>query len=83
MIVLEEARYLLEWVRYLHRNPLRAGTVPTLVVLDRDPWSGHSALLGTVPRPWLARGAILAQAGPARRRGLAHRGRWEGLSDHA
>ena len=60
-IVVEEEPYLLELVRYLHLNPLRAGTVSSLPALDRYPWTGHSALLGTVPRPWQATGPILAQ----------------------
>ena len=69
-IVVEEDRYLLELVRYLHLNPLRAGVVPTLAALDRYPWSGHSALVGRTPRPWQATAAILAhfaaRAGRAR-----------------
>ncbi|MBI4735992.1 MAG: transposase [candidate division NC10 bacterium] len=69
-IVVEEDRYLLELVRYLHLNPLRAGIVPTLAALARYPWSGHSALLGWTPRPWQATTAILghfaARAGRAR-----------------
>jgi len=63
-IVVEEEPYLLELVRYLHLNPLRAQVVPGLQALDRYPWTGHSALLGCVPRPWQATGAILAQYGP-------------------
>ena len=51
-IVVEEAPYWLELVRYLHLNPLRAGVVPTLAALARYPWSGHSAVLGHCPRPW-------------------------------
>jgi REP element-mobilizing transposase RayT len=51
-IVVEEEPYLLELVRYLHLNPLRAKVTPTLRALDRSPWTGHSALLGAVPRPW-------------------------------
>jgi REP element-mobilizing transposase RayT len=66
-IVVEEEPYLLELVRYLHLNPLRARRVPDLHGLDRDPWTGHSALLGTVPRPWQDTATILAQFGPARR----------------
>ena len=62
-IVVEEEPYLLELVRYLHLNPLRAQVVPNLRTLDRYPWTGHSALLGTVPRPWQATQAILAQFG--------------------
>jgi putative transposase len=50
-IVVEEEQYLLELVRYLHLNPLRAKVVPGLRALDRYPWTGHSALLGTVARP--------------------------------
>ncbi len=63
-IVVEEEPYLLELVRYLHLNPLRAQVVPNLHALDRYPWTGHSALLGRVPRPWLATQPILAQFGP-------------------
>jgi putative transposase len=50
VVVVEEA-YLWELVRYLHLNPLPAHVVPDLRRLDRDPWTGHSALRGTVPRP--------------------------------
>ena len=63
-IVVEEEPYLLELVRYLHLNPLRAKVVPTLRRLDRYPWTGHSALMGAVPRPWQATATILAQFGP-------------------
>jgi REP element-mobilizing transposase RayT len=49
-IVVEAEPYLLELVRYLHLNPLRAQIVGTLRDLARYPWTGHSALLtkGTV-----------------------------------
>ena len=50
-IVVEAEPYLLELVRYLHLNPLRATIVPDLRTLDRYAWTGHSALLGTVPQP--------------------------------
>jgi REP element-mobilizing transposase RayT len=67
-VVVEAEPYLLELVRYLHLNPLRAKVVPDLRRLDRSPWTGHSALLGTVPRPWQATQPILAQFGPSPRR---------------
>lgn len=57
--VVEEEPYLLELVRYLHLNPLRAGVVPDLQALDRYPWSGHAALLGRRFQPWQATGAVL------------------------
>jgi hypothetical protein len=63
-IVVEEDPYLLEVVRYLHLNPLRAQVVPNLRALTRYPWSGHSVLLGTVSRPWQDTRTILAQFGP-------------------
>jgi REP element-mobilizing transposase RayT len=70
-IVVEEEPYLLELVRYLHLNPLRAQVVPDLRRLDRYPWAGHSALLGTVPRPWQDTQTILAQFGSTHRRPIA------------
>jgi REP element-mobilizing transposase RayT len=45
-IVCEEEPYLLELVRYIHLNPLRAGMVETLEQLDIYPWSGHAVLMG-------------------------------------
>jgi len=67
-IVVEAEPYLLELVRYLHLNPLRATVVPDLRTLDRFAWTGHSALLGTVPQPWQATAEILGQFGPTRAR---------------
>jgi putative transposase len=51
-ILCEEDPYLLELVRYIHLNPLRAGIVGNLEGLKDYPWSGHSALMGRVERPW-------------------------------
>jgi putative transposase len=62
-IVVEAEPYLLELVRYLHLNPLRAHVVPDLRALDRYPWAGHSALWGTVARPWQATREVLSQFG--------------------
>ena len=45
-IVCEEDPYLLELIRYIHLNPLRAGLVDDLKKLDKYPWTGHSAILG-------------------------------------
>ncbi len=49
-ILCHEDTYLLELVRYIHLNPLRAGIVGDLRGLDRYPYSGHSALLGKIER---------------------------------
>jgi putative transposase len=67
-IVAEEEPYLLELVRYIHLNPLRAKVVPDLRQLARYPWTGHSALLGSAPRSWQDAQTILTQLGPTRAR---------------
>jgi putative transposase len=71
-ILAEEEPYLLELVRYVHLNPLRAKILKTLEMLDGYPWTGHSALLGRVSRPWQAVGEVLggfgSRAQQARRR---------------
>jgi hypothetical protein len=50
--VCEEDPYLLELVRYIHLNPLRAGLIKDLSELDRYPWSGHSAIMGVSKNDW-------------------------------
>ncbi len=70
-IVLEEEPYLLELVRYLHLNPLRAGIVADLSTLARYPYCGHGALCGTREVPWQNSGAILALFGNRARQARA------------
>lgn len=62
-IVVEEELYMLELVRYLHLNSLRAGVVTGLRELDHYPYSGHAALMGTREVPWQATGEILGRFG--------------------
>ena len=50
-VVCEEDAYLLELIRYIHLNPLRAGLVKDLQELDTYSWSGHSAILGNRKNP--------------------------------
>jgi putative transposase len=50
-IVCEEDPYLLELIRYIHLNPLRAGLVKDLRELDKHAWSGHSVILGRRENP--------------------------------
>ncbi len=45
-ILCQEDLYLLELVRYIHLNPLRAGIVKELKELDKYPYCGHSVLMG-------------------------------------
>jgi hypothetical protein len=50
-IVCEEDSYLLELIRYIHLNPLRAKLVQDLNELDKYPWAGHSTILGHCKNP--------------------------------
>jgi putative transposase len=52
-VICEEDPYLLELIRYIHLNPLRAGLVKDLKELDKYPWIGHSTLLGRAKNPLL------------------------------
>lgn len=51
-ILCDEEAYLLQLVRYIHLNPLRAGLVSSLQELNRFPWCGHSVLLGQQKASW-------------------------------
>lgn len=62
-IVCEEEPYLLELVRYIHLNPLRAGIVKNMAELDRYPWSGHAALIGNQQVEGAATEEVLAHFG--------------------
>ena len=50
-IVCEEEPYLLELIRYIHLNPIRAGLVKDLRELDKYPWACHNAILGKRKNP--------------------------------
>lgn len=58
-IVCEEDNYLLELIRYIHLNPLRANQVKDLDELDHYPWCGHAELLGQGRTIGLATDTIL------------------------
>jgi len=64
-IVCQEDAYLLELVRYIHLNLLRAGLVKNIEELNRSPWSGHSALAGYVDSNWQDTQYVLSFFGTA------------------
>ncbi len=51
-ILCQEEPYFRELVRYIHLNPIRAKLVRELKALDKYPYSGHRAVLGSVRRDW-------------------------------
>ena len=57
-ILVEEDRYLLELVRYIHRNPLKAGIVEDI---DQYAWSSHhDYLTDSTEASWLHKDFVLA-----------------------
>src|SRR5208337_3218193 len=48
----EEDRYLLELVRYIHLNPIRAGAANGMAQLEKLPWCGHGVIMGRAKREW-------------------------------
>jgi REP element-mobilizing transposase RayT len=59
-ILVDGDSYLLELVRYIHLNPVRAGMVKDP---EEYPWSGHRAYLGKESLPWLTTDWMLNQFG--------------------
>jgi putative transposase len=59
-IVCDGDSYLLELVRYIHLNPVRAGIITKLEDLDHYPWCGHSDLLGKASRKLIAVDEVLS-----------------------
>jgi putative transposase len=51
-ILCEEDSYLLELVRYIHLNPIRAGIVRDVKALKTYPFTGHSPLMGKADHQW-------------------------------
>ena len=56
-ILVEADTYLLQLIRYIHLNPVRAGLVKDPVAY---PWSSHRAYLGREELPWLSRDWVLS-----------------------
>ena len=56
----KKENYLLELVRYIHLNPVRAGFIKTVEALDKYPWTGHAVLIGKKKNEWQAKKEILA-----------------------
>lgn len=61
MLLVDREEYLLELVRYVHNNPVRAGVVRFARSSD---WSSHQAYIGRAEAPpWLRMGYVLSRFG--------------------
>jgi len=76
-ILCDRDTYLLELVRYLHLNPVRAGLVTSP---DDYPWSSHIGYLGKARWPFLRAESVLGQFGEQRN---AARVRYRNFIDEA
>jgi putative transposase len=70
-ILCQEDAYLMELVRYIHLNPIRAGIVGSIGELGHYPYSGHSVLMGKIKMDWQETAGVLGffgeKTGSARR----------------
>jgi len=57
-ILVEVDSYLLELIRYIHLNPVRAGIAESA---DQYEWSSHATYLGSAPIPWLYTQEVLSR----------------------
>ena len=73
-IVCEEETYLLELIRYIHLNPLRANIVANLESLNGYQWCGHAVLMGNRTLKGQVVDEVLARFGKTKS------GRWHIIS---
>ena len=62
-ILCDREAYLLQLIRYIHLNPLRAKLVENFSQLSSFPWCGHSVLMGRRTDEWQETGEILSRFG--------------------
>ena len=67
-ILCQEECYLLELVKYIHLNPVRAGIVSQIDHLNSYPWTGHSVLMGKKNYEWQTADEILLHFHKTRKR---------------
>jgi len=62
-ILCQKESYLLELVRYIHLNPLRAGIVSSMTELGRFRFSGHNGIVTGSAVPWQDADEVLTRFG--------------------
>jgi REP element-mobilizing transposase RayT len=65
-ILCQEDSYLMELIRYVHLNPLRARIVKDTRELGTYKWSGHSVIMGTQKAQWQSTDEVLSYFGKKR-----------------
>lgn len=69
-ILCDEENYLLELVRYIHLNPVRAGLVEGVESLGHYPWTGHAGLLNRYCQDWHSTDDVLSRFAADRRKAV-------------
>lgn len=69
-ILCQEDTYLMELVRYIHLNPLRAGIVPDLEALSGYIYSGHSRIVRLKKSDWQDVEKVVGMFGKRRHQAL-------------
>ncbi len=78
-MLIDTNTYLLQVVRYIHRNPLRAGLVDSI---DAYKWSSHKGYISVAKKwDWLHKNHILSLLSKNRKEWLRHYRKW--VSDEA
>ncbi len=78
-ILIDSDNYLLQAVRYIHQNPLRAGIVKRL---DAYPWSSHKGYLSVSRKwDWLYKNDILSILTNNRKDWLRHYRQWVSVAE--
>jgi hypothetical protein len=66
IVICEEDTYLLELVRYIHLNPIRARLVTDIKTLDKHPFCGHAVIMGKKKKDWQDDAYVLKMFGDKR-----------------
>lgn len=78
-ILIDTDSYLLQAVRYIHRNPIRAGLTDTL---DTYKWSSHKGYLSIAPKwDWLYKTPVLAMLSQNRKNWLRYYKNWVSVEE--
>jgi len=69
-IICEEEAYLLQLIRYIHNNPVRAKIVDSMEELDHYPFTGHAAIVGNIKCAFLQTDEVLGYFSSEKRKAL-------------
>ncbi|MEO0444251.1 MAG: transposase [Pseudomonadota bacterium] len=72
-ILCDADAYLLQLVRYIHLNPLKANIVDSLARLNTYPWTGHATLMGKSHCAWQETATVFKLFGEGTVRTLRNR----------